>query len=314
LLVAFSGGQDSTCLLHALAHSHRRLELIAIHVDHGLRANSADDAARVVALGESIGVHTTVVRVAVRRRGSVQQAARMARYAALTEATHQHEAKAILVAHTADDQAETVLLNLLRGTGSLGLAAMRMQEQRGNMRVVRPLLRVPRSTTLAYCHYFGLQLVEDASNRSRAYTRNRVRLDLLPLLEQFNPAVRGVLARTADLAVDDNAVLERLAHDVLAKFGRIDAFPLETFRAQPRALQRRVVRAQLEALVGGLADVSDAPIEDALDLLQTGEANQTYHLPYGVELCIGTESFILRPDGRARPRQQKSLGVTGPRV
>jgi len=315
LIVAFSGGQDSMCLLHALAHSHRGLNLLAVHVDHGLRANSADDAERALALASAVGVAAQVCRVTVaREKKSLQAAARSARYAALTQAANDHAATAIVVAHTADDQAETVLLNLLRGSGLLGIASMRMDERRGNTRLVRPLLRVPRSTTLAYCQHFGLNLVEDASNCTRAYTRNRVRLDLLPLLEQFNPAVRSVLARTAELAVDDNALLEKLALDVLAAVGRSGAFPLATFRAQPRALQRRVLRVQIEALVGGLTDVNDGPIEDALDLLQTGQPNQTYHLPYGVELCIGSESFMLRLDGRARQKQQKNLDVRVPRV
>ena len=314
LVIGFSGGQDSTCLLHALARSHRRLELLAVHVDHGLRSGSAADAERAVELATSIGVPAKIRRVSIARKGSLQASARTARYEALAQAAHEHGARAVLVAHTADDQAETVLLNLLRGSGLLGLAAMRMDEERGDTRLVRPLLRVARSSTLAYCDHFGLDLVEDVSNRTRAYTRNRVRLDLLPLLEQFNPAIRTVLARTADLAVDDNAVLQTLAENLMATVGRTDTFPLETFRAQPRALQRRVLRVQLETLVGGLVNVNDAPIEDALNLLQTGQPNQTYHLPYGVELCIGPEAFMLRLDGRARHRQKKSLDVRVPRV
>jgi len=337
LVVAFSGGQDSTCLLHALAHSHRQLELLAVHVDHALRPDSAEAAQRVVELAQSIGAACQVRRVdvaAYRKRvhgWSVQQAARAARYQALATVVDQYQARAVLVAHTGDDQAETLLLNLIRGTGFNGLAGMRLEEwldprrlgppafdawsPGATLRVVRPLLRVPRSTTLAYCMHFGLPHVEDASNQSRAYTRNRVRLDLLPALEQLNPAIRTVLARTADLAADEVAALEALVAELHPTLARDHTYQLRSFRAQPRALQRRLLRFGLESLLGGLVDVSDAPIEDALDLLQTGRPKQAYHLPYGVELCIASESFTLRLDGRARqPEHQKTWEVDIPRV
>jgi tRNA(Ile)-lysidine synthase len=318
LVVGFSGGQDSTCLLHALVHAHRKLELIAVHVDHGLRADSAADAERARELAEEIGAQADVVRVNVsRHQASLQRVAREARYTALASAAKKHEARAVLIAHTADDQAETVLLNLLRGSGLLGLGPMRMDERRlnGTLRVVRPLLGVARSTTLAYCQHFGLHLVEDASNQTRAYTRNRVRLDVLPLLEQFNPAIRTLLARTADLAIEDNALLEALVADLDPRLRRGQEYDLPAFRAQPRGLQRRLLRRWLAAMVGDLVDVADAPIEDALDILQTGEPNQAYHLPYGVELCIEHESFSLRTEGRARHRKrEKNWDVTVPRV
>jgi len=337
LVIAFSGGQDSTCLLHSLAHSRRKLDLLAVHVDHSLRPDSAETAQRVVELAQVVGTACEVVRVDVaayraRVRGwSVQQAARAARYQALAKVAGQCGAQAVLVAHSGDDQAETLLLNLIRGTSFKGLAGMRLEEWldprrlgpavfdswplEAKLRVVRPLLRVPRSTTLAYCMHFGLPPVEDQSNQSRAYTRNRVRLDLLPALEQLNPAIRTVLARTAELAADEVAALEALVAERYPSVARDHAYELRSFRAQPRALQRRLLRLGLESLVGGLVDVSDAPIEDALDLLQTGQPNQAYHLPYGVELCIVAESFSLRLNGGARRRErQKTWEVDIPRV
>lgn len=311
LALGFSGGQDSTCLLHALANAHRGLDLLAVHVDHGLRPDSADAALRVAQHAEAMGVPCRVVRVEVARRGSVQQAARAARYQALIAAAEHHGAAAILVAHTADDQAETVLLNLVRGSGLLGLAGMRLfdappQHERASL--VRPLLGVGRATTLAYCKHFGLTLVEDVSNQTRAFTRNRVRLDLLPLLEQFNPGIREVLARTADLAAEDLAVLDQAAADVYASITRDGEFDLAAFRRQPRGLQRRVLRRGLQALGLGLQDVADRPIEDALDLLQTGQPQQTYYLPHGVELAISHQTFKLRSDGQGRPRQPRNTG------
>jgi len=170
-------------------------------------------------------------------------------------------------------------------------------------RLVRPLLKVPRTTTLAYCTHAGLELVEDPSNRTRAYTRNRVRLDLLPLLEQFNPAIRATLARTAELAADDLAALDRLVAKQLPRVAHDNTFDLRLFRSQPRAVQRRLLRAGIQALTGGLVEVTSSPIEDALDLLQTNGPSRAYHLPYGVELCIEADAFELQREDRARRRQ-----------
>jgi tRNA(Ile)-lysidine synthase len=350
IVVGFSGGQDSTCLLHALTHSRLGLDIVAVHVDHALRADSADAAHRVVETGMAIGVSVEVGRVdvAAYRRGlpgwSVQQAARAARYQMLAAVARKTHAAAVLVGHTADDQAETLLINLLRGTGIAGLAGMRIDEtialdslgptvvlpkiyahvqaapEANVMRVARPLLSIPRATTRAYCDQVGLALVEDPSNQSRTYTRNRVRLDLLPVLEQFNPAIRAVLARTADLAAEDVAVLDALVDQLHARLARspqsdVVEYDLDVWRAQPRALQRRLLRRGLASLVGGLVDVPAAPIDDALDLVQSGPPARAYHLPYGVELCVLSATFVLRLHGRARPRiRQKTWDVESPRV
>jgi tRNA(Ile)-lysidine synthetase-like protein len=349
IVVGYSGGQDSTALLHALANRRPRPALVAVHVDHALRPDSAADAVRVVEAGAAMGVGVEVVRVdvAAYRAGlpgwSIQQAARAARYHALAHAAQMFGASAVLVAHTADDQAETVLLNLLRGAGLAGLSGMRLDEtvdpqelgpvpaewpSAGRaMRLARPLLRVSRSTTLAYCAELGLSVVEDASNQSRTYTRNRVRLDLLPALEAFNPAIRTVLARTADLAGDDVAALETMVDQVSAALSCPAppdevAYDLAQWRLQPRALQRRVLRRALHGLLGTLVDVRAAPIEDALDVLASATLATAYHLPYGVDLTIEADKalFRLRKHGQAMPprrslqRLSKTRGLEAPRV
>jgi tRNA(Ile)-lysidine synthase len=337
LVVGFSGGQDSTCLLHLLAGLD--LDLLAVHVDHALRPESADEAQQVVALAQRIGVRAEVVRVdvpAYRARQSLEQAARAARYQALGAVVRKSSARALLVAHTADDQAETVLLNLVRGTGLRGLGGMRnddvidplqlgpavpgVSDVPATLRVARPLLRVGRASTLAYCAEVGLPYVTDPSNLSRAFTRNRVRLDLLPALERFNPAIREVLARTADLAGDDLAALDAIVAHLHASLARPAApgaleYDLLAWRAQPRALQRRLLRRGLETLLGNLVDVPSAPVDDALDLLRSSQAGQTYHLPYGVELRMSGATFTINLHGRARPRATAKIrGSFAPRV
>ncbi|HYW86368.1 MAG TPA: tRNA lysidine(34) synthetase TilS [Chloroflexota bacterium] len=329
LVVAFSGGQDSTCLLHALHTLQPDLQLLAAHVDHSLRAESAAAAQRAVELAERIGVRASVMRVdvaAYRKQRSIQHAARVARYQALAAMVREQSAQALLVAHTADDQAETVLLNLVRGTGLRGVAAMRVDEtidprQLGpplpgltvptTLRVARPLLGIERATTLAYCAEIGLPIVDDASNQSRVYTRNRVRLDLLPLLERFNPAIRTVLGRTAELAAEDDAALDQIVlglHSQLARLAGLHtlAYPLQAFRAQPYALQRRLLRHGLGCVVGTLVDVPAAPIEDALAVVRSAQPGRAYHLPYGVELVISADAFELRRFGTARRRPSPS--------
>jgi tRNA(Ile)-lysidine synthase len=320
-VVGYSGGQDSTCLLHAL--HERRLELLAVHVDHGLRPESAADAARVAENAATMGVACRVVRVQVQTSGGgVQAAARAARYQVLAEVVAEEQARALLMAHTADDQVETVLLNLVRGTGLAGLTGMRLEERWGNLRLARPLLRVERTITLAYCQELGLSVVEDASNQSRLYTRNRVRLDLLPALEAFNPSIRPVLARLADLAAEDEAALDAITEALftdgrLARHGEAGTIEVDlaAWAPQPRALRRRLLRRALAALRGDLVDVPAAPIEDALDLLQSGQGGLSYHLPGGIELTTGSQSFVLRLHGRAlAPKRTKSWGIGPPRV
>jgi tRNA(Ile)-lysidine synthase len=346
LVVAFSGGQDSTCLLHALRTLRPDLQLLAAHVDHGLRADSAEAAQRAVELAERIGVRASVMRVdvaAYRKHRSIQHAARVARYQALATMVSEHGAQALLVAHTADDQAETVLLNLVRGTGLHGLAAMRIDETietrrlgpplpgltvPDTLRVARPLLGIERATTLAYCAEIGLSIVDDASNQSRVYTRNRVRLDLLPLFERFNPAIRTVLGRTAELAAEDDAALDQIVLGLHRQLARpigphTIAYPLQAFRTQPHALQRRLLRHGLGCVVGTVVDVAAAPIEDALEVVRSARPGQAYHLPYGVELVIEADAFELRRFGAARRRSSpsgedkitaKSRGSDAPRV
>ena len=328
LVIGFSGGQDSSCLLHALSRSRTPLEVVAAHVDHALRPDSAETAARAKQAATAMGVACEVRRVDVGayRRGlpawSVQQAARAARYQVLARVAQEQRAAAVLVAHTADDQAETVLLNLLRGSGLAGLAGMPLDEEPdprrfgppladlsvwdgGHFRLARPLLRVTRATTLAYCAEAGLTVIEDASNQSRDFTRNRVRLDLLPALERYNPGIREVLARTADVAAEDLAALEAMVDAIYTRLARTSQsdtveFDLHLFQAQPRALQRRLLRRGLQSLLGNLVDVRAAPIEDALDMVRSAAPGQTYHLPHGVELCLGSETILLRLYGKAR--------------
>ena len=218
---AVSGGADSLALL-VLAVSAGCVTT-AVHVDHGLRSGSAAEADVVAMAAARFGAGFRAVRVTVAPGPNLEARAREARYGALP-----HD---VLTGHTADDQAETVLLNLLRGAGTAGLAGMRRDR--------RPLLDLRRAETVALCAELGLSPVVDPTNTSPAWRRNRVRRELLPLLDDIAERdVVPVLGRQADLLRDDEDLLDELA-------AVIDVTDARALAAAPRPLARRAVRRWL---------------------------------------------------------------------
>nr|WP_221473676.1 tRNA lysidine(34) synthetase TilS [Planomonospora venezuelensis] len=215
VLAACSGGADSLALAAALAFTAPRAGLRAglLTVDHGLQEGSARQAAEVVRL--PLGLDPAeVLTVEVGTAGGPENAARQARYAALSRAADRLGAAAVLLGHTRDDQAETVLLRLARGSGTRSLAGM--PARTGVYR--RPLLELGRATTVAACAALGLTPWEDPHNRDGRYTRVRVRERLLPALEdELGPGVAGALARTASLCRDDADALDAWAEAAYAR-------------------------------------------------------------------------------------------------
>ncbi|HSE92139.1 MAG TPA: tRNA lysidine(34) synthetase TilS [Methylomirabilota bacterium] len=255
VLVALSGGADSTALLLLLSRLAPELGLIlhALHVDHGLRPDSVRDAQAALALGERLGVPVEVVAVTVDRDGSLEEAARRARYAALEAHADRIGATRIAVAHTADDQAETVLMRLLESAGVRGLAGI--PPVRG--RVVRPVLALRRRQLVAELEGAGLGWVEDPTNRNREFFRNRIRHDVLPLIAAAHDAdVVPALARVAARAREAVDALERLAARELARVATVGAddvlLPRETLAALPRPAAVEVLR-QAAARLGSRA-------------------------------------------------------------
>ncbi len=257
LLVAVSGGADSVALLHLLhgLAGRRRWSLAVAHLHHGIRGAAADeDAAFVKALARGLGLPCMVGRVRVpalaKRRGiSLEMAAREARYAFLARSARQAGAAAVAVAHTADDQAETVLLRLLRGAGAAGLGGISYAATHHGVTVIRPLLDISRRDILAYLKEGGIAWREDESNSDRAILRNRVRHELLPWLErEFNVRTREALVRTSRLIGDDNAFLDGVAAGLRQAFGKgrsAAELDLEQVQACVPALRRRVLRLWL---------------------------------------------------------------------
>jgi tRNA(Ile)-lysidine synthase len=251
VLVACSGGADSLALTAAtVVEGHKRgLRVVGATVDHGLQSGSAAHAAQVVDQMAGLGVDETMgARVHVDDGGiGPEAAARRARYAVLEQMGAHHDAAAVLLGHTRDDQAETVLLGLARGSGGRSLAGMR----RAFDRYRRPLLDVSRADTVTACQVEGIRFWEDPHNRDPAYARARVRHAVLPVLEEhLGPGVAATLARTADQLRVDMDLLDDLADAAHARLARPDrSLPVDALAAEPDAVRRRVLR--LAALTAG---------------------------------------------------------------
>jgi tRNA(Ile)-lysidine synthase len=304
--VAVSGGADSLALLHTLRvlAGPRGWRLAVLTVDHGLRPGSASDAAFVADHAKTLGLPARVLALGPaelerHRRAGPEGAARSARYEALWPAAGELGCRWLATGHTLDDQAETVLLQLLRGAGPDGLAAM---SARGG-RLLRPLLGVRRSETRACCAAIGLQWRDDPTNAGDGPLRNRVRQRLLPLLEDLRPGATQALARTAALAADERAWLAPLVASATegVERGGVDsattptrgvALDAEALALLPVALGRRVVREA--ARRGGVGAPDAAATDRVLDLAGAGDGAST-SWPGGVATRAGTVVRLARP-------------------
>jgi tRNA(Ile)-lysidine synthase len=279
VVAAVSGGPDSTALLAVLAALRDAGAIAALgacHVDHRLRAGSADDAEFCSALCARFGVPLERAEVSV-AAGNVQAAARRARYAALRRAAARAGADRLATGHTRSDQAETVLMRLLRGSGARGLAAI--PPRRGA--VVRPLIDCSRADVLAYLRDLGCPFREDPTNASPRYLRNRLRSELMPAIERLAPGAGERLARAADLLRSDDRALERLAAR-LAPSGATSV-ALDLLRGAPPAVGRRAVRRLWRAETGSRRGLA-LPHVDAILRLARRQSPWRLSLPGGREV------------------------------
>ena len=253
LLVAVSGGPDSITLLsllHRLARSWR-LTLTVVHCNYGLRGTESDgDESFVKTFCQERHLPLVIHRpklVKWRQRSSLQAAARDARYDFMKQLAHEAGADCIAVGHTANDQAETVLMWMLRGAGMAGLAGMPYARED---RVIRPLLASTREEVLAYLDHEGLPYRRDSSNEKPLYHRNRIRKELFPVITQLVPAAVRVLQRQANILREDEAYLEQVTGDLVRRLvshdsGDVQRLSRQAFIQLPVALQRRLIRAVL---------------------------------------------------------------------
>lgn len=305
LLVGVSGGPDSLVLLDLLTKLD--YPLTAAHFDHGLRAESAADAQRVEEMVLSRSLPFAQGKGDVRSYASenslsIEEAARILRYRFLFSTARDVQAGAVLVAHTADDQVETILMHLLRGTGLSGLTGMDYaslpNEWSQDILLLRPLLDVWREEVIAYCRDHGLQPLTDPTNQETTFFRNRLRHELLPYLETFNPSVRRSLWRTARVLRGDDELLEKLVGGEWPRTlqeqgpGYIGLHKT-ILRLQPLGLQRRLLRKAIAYLKPGLRDISFEMVERGLQRLDGQKAGLLTDLGGGLYLYLEGETVWL---------------------
>jgi tRNA(Ile)-lysidine synthase len=313
VVIGFSGGPDSLCLLHLLADlaPQRGWRLVAAHLDHGLRPESAAEVATVRALAMARGVPLLTARqpvVAPAGGSGLEAAARRARYRYLASVAASHADAPVAVGHTEDDQAETLLLHLARGAGGAGLAAMRPltslpaatwgEPERPPLRVVRPLLATSRAEIEAEVARRGLTPLRDESNADPRFARNRLRHGLLAAWQALDPGIARRLARAADLLAADEAVLAALVDErwqrlvTLVDAGQRGgvALPRAAFLAEPLALRRRLLRRAASAL--GTPVPTLAAVDAAL-AVAAGPAGGRADLAAGLRLTVEADRLWL---------------------
>ena len=316
VVIAVSGGADSVTLLHALAtfRSGMKLTLHIAHLDHALRFESAEDARFVAQLGTQLGIPTTVERQDVGRackqhQWSLEEGARRIRYEFLSRVASTQRADRVALAHTADDQAETVLMRLVRGTGLLGLGAipvvrpLREGKEMTRAMIIRPLLEVWRSEILASLHKEKIPYREDASNMDARFLRNRIRQELLPLLERgYNPHIKRSLTQLAEQSRWDYAFLQHAAQRQWKRVAKISApahvsVSIVLLRRQPKAIQRQLIRQAVEFVQGHLRRFEFKHWLEVERLMTDDPPGAQVDLPGGLRLTRSRERLICRQVG-----------------
>ena len=289
IVVAVSGGPDSVALLSCLValSSRWNWDLNIGHVNHGLRGTeSEEDADFVEKLGNHFGVPVSIREARLKKQDakfakqSLQAYARGARYQALETILQERNATKMAMGHTADDQAETVLMWMLRGSGTGGLSGI--PPKRGE-RIVRPLLDIPRSDILAYLEKRQLTYRMDSSNSQPVYLRNRLRQELMPHLKEYSPGLVNVLSRQAEIIRDDHAYLEIIAAEAFHQICVTeDERRLQLDRtallALPIAIRRRVVRYGLQQLKGNTHGLRFDVVQRLLGCLEHGQSGWTMNI------------------------------------
>ena len=307
LLAGVSGGADSVALLHLLLQ--RGVRVTAVHVNHGLRGEASDGDERFVReLCGHLQVPLLVYR-AVPPDAPGEDWARRARYGFFREAMVATGAEALALAHHRDDQAETLLLHLLRGSGLTGLGGMAADAVVDGLRIVRPLLQFSRQELRELLLRLGQPWREDESNDDPRYLRNALRLDVLPKLEELIPGVAKRLAATAEILQGEEAVLAGMAESFLQRCGGEAYLPLYMLREQPEAMRRRIVRAWWQQQCGGENGERclSAQQTDALARLIDAPAAAACNLPMGMQGRTGWTHLHLTGGSLQAPLEEKPL-------
>ncbi len=308
VIVAVSGGPDSFALLHILHELSRelKLELIVAHLNHSLRKEAEVEEAEVgkIALSWSLVFESKTVdikRLKKQKGISEEEAGRLARYEFLFDTANKYGASKIASGHHLDDQAETVLLNVLRGTGVDGLAGILPKSRRKGFTLIRPLLCLRRREIEQYCRENDLQPFTDSSNLETDYTRNKLRLELIPELEKrFNPRLRETLFGLAELAAADRHYLQRLTREKYLEIARPRrdsiAFRRNDLINLPPALKNRILHLTLKMYLSP-GQIGRHHIHQLRGLIEKGSTGDELILPGGVWACLDYNNLTVYNPG-----------------
>ncbi len=329
LIVGCSGGPDSTALLHILHRLSGALDLhlTAVHLNHGLRGSESDADEKLVRdmcsrWGIPLIIRTLAAGELHGRSESLEEAARRVRLGFLREVRQEHGADAVALGHHRDDQAETVIMALMRGAGPTGIAGIR--PRRGPF--IHPLLQISKQKIMQYLDKNQLQYRIDASNLEAEFTRNRIRLQLLPQLrEQFNPAIDSLLVQTAEIVRAEDRLVQKTVGDAFRRLAttrgfapgsceRILEFNRQHFLSEPVAVQRRLLRLAFALIKGDKRNLTFEHVEETRNKIAGGEVGTRLHLPDGVSVRIHYRTFSLLPrcqEGKSRRVSPCLLPIPG---
>lgn len=288
VLVGVSGGPDSVVLLYVLKCLKKEMQ-IALHVahlDHGLRPDSEKDRLFVEALAKKLKLPCTSARINVRelvKKGSLEEVSRNIRLDFFFKVAKKLRADKIALGHNLDDQAETVLMRILRGSGLYGLSGIAPKRKFSNYQIIRPLLEVRRQDIEAYLKRRRIKTRQDKTNLEEIYFRNKIRNRLLPLLErEYNKNIKTVLSNMANIVSDDYHYLCRAAENAVRRLGK--RINLAKFLRLHPAIQRLALRLTLQALKGSIRRITLQHIREVEDLILNRPAHSVVDLPGGISV------------------------------
>jgi len=307
VVVGVSGGPDSITLLHVLNSMKKEyaLNILIAHLDHKFRGEESEADRRFCeGLAKKYNLEITweeidVPKIAKEKGISPEEAARFERYDFFKRMAKEKGINKIAVGHTRDDQAETVLMRIIRGAGMKGLGGISPVKEMQGFKIIRPLIEVSRKDLEGFISESGLKFRKDSSNEKTIFTRNKIRLELIPLLEKdFNPNIKEVLANMAENLQIENDFLSRYARRKFKSTSRIKReeilIDIKKFKKQPEAVRKRILRAGLEELKGDLRKLTYQHWREIEELISGRPANSIVDLPSGVTVTKDKANIILK--------------------
>lgn len=283
IVVGVSGGPDSISLLHLLIKYKLKFgyELVVCHINHLIREDSTDDEIFVENYCEKNNIKFYVKRIDVEtyakeNKLSVEDAGRRIRYDFFEEVRNKENANKIAIAHNKNDNAETVLLNLIRGAGTKGLEGIRAFDK--NRNIIRPIINVEKKDIISFCKKEKLEPRIDSTNSQNIYRRNQIRNDILPKLAEINPNIIDTLTRTSDIIYEENIFVDSVTAEMFKQFAKVEenkiSFELKTFNIESKILKSSLILNAIELLTGDRKNVQKINIEDILKMADRKVGNK----------------------------------------